>query len=420
MFEKPKGHSVPVAAGLLDSLTRYYLATDTTEENFTREYLKWSEQPLVPRLVKEGACKENIKLGADVDLFSFPIPTWNEKDGGPYITQGTAIVKDPETGVRNVGVYRLMVHDGQNLGILAESYRQIAQFASIVHNRGDALPVAISIGQAPAITVSAFSNLPPGVDEFGLAGAIRGEPVDLIRCETIPLEVPATAEIVIEGEIRPGNLKEEGPFGEFTGYYGGGRMPRPVISIKAVTYRNNPIYQACYEGRPPNCDSVALILANEALIMNAVKPLGLKRIKMCEGSAMFMAIASVQKRYAGQERAIAVAILGLPAAKGVKTLIMVDEDIDPNNWTEVEWALGTRFQPQEDVLILNGMTGVNMDPSIPIDEKGKNTSRTSKMIVDATRPLHRPFAEACQPKPDVLKEVLENWEKYGIPRTGRS
>ena len=412
-FEKPKGHSIPIAAGLLDSRKRYYIATETNPDNFYEVFTRKLEHPITPRLVKDGPCKQNVVSGKDVDLFKFPIPTWNEKDGGPYITQGTTIIQNPETGVQNVGMYRIMVHDEKHVGILAAQYRQINQFASVLHKKGEAYPVAISIGQDPAITAAAIVALPPNIDEFGLAGGIRGEPVDLVKCETIPVEVPATAEIVIEGEIQPGDLKEEGPFGEFTGYYGP-RMPRPVISIKAITYRNNPIFQACYEGRAPNCDSVTQVLTHEAQIMARVQPLGLRKLHMCVGS-FFTAIASVHKDYAGQERNIASAILGTPSGKWIKTIILVDEDIDPDNWREVEFALGTRFQPVEDLLILPGMTGIVLDPSISVEDPKVGASRTSKVIIDATKPIHRPYAEECRPKPDVLERVLANWEKYGIP-----
>lgn len=417
-FERPKGYSIPVAAGLLDSRSRYYLATETSRENFSQEFLKKTEKPIPPRLVKDGPCKENVLLGKDVDLLKFPIPTWNEKDGGPYITQGTSIVKDPQTGMRNMGLYRLQVFNGQSLGIQIAPYRQIFQFITKVSKRGEALPVAISFGQDPAITAAAIVALPPSADELGLAGAIRGEPVDLVKCETVPLEVPATAEIVIEGEFRPGDMREEGPFGEFTGYYGE-KMLRPAISIKAITHRNDPIYQACYQGRPPNCDSVTQILSHEAEIMRRVQPLGLKKIRMCVGAAMLMAIASLRKEYAGQERGIANAILGTPSGKWIKTIVMVDEDIDPDNWADVEWALGTRFQPIEDVLILQGMTGNALDPALPVEEKETGASRTSKIIIDATKPVHRPYAEECRPKPDVQEKVMANWEKYGIPLVSR-
>jgi UbiD family decarboxylase len=413
-FEKPKGHTIPVAAGLLDSCTRYYLATGIPRENFWQTFMKKMATPVAPRVVKQGACKENVFLGKEVDLTRFPIPTWNEQDGGPYITQGVTIIKNPETGVRNVGMYRLMVHDGQSLGILAAQYRQITEFVRKAHGRGEAFPVAISIGQDPAITAASIVALPPDTDELGLAGAFRGEPVDLVRCETIPLEVPATAEIVIEGEIRPGEMRPEGPFGEYTGYYGE-RMPRPVISVKAITHRNDPVFQACYQGRPPNCDMVTQVLSHEAQIMARVHPLGLRKIRMCTGSAMFMAIAAIHKEYAGQERNVACAILGTPSGKWIKTLIMIDDDIDPDNWTDVEWALGTRFQPAEDVMVLPGMTGIVLDPSILEGEKRANASRTSKLVIDATKPIHRSYPGECRPKPEVMEKVLASWDKYGIP-----
>jgi UbiD family decarboxylase len=413
-FERPKGSSVPFAAGLLDSRNRYYLATGIPRENFWRELLEKTQKPIPPRVVKEGPCKEHVALGKDVDLFKFPIPTLNEKDGGPYITQGTTIIKNPETGVRNVGMYRLMVHDSRSIGILAAQYRQINEFARKAHERGEAFPVAITIGQDPAVTCSSIVALPPNTDELGLAGALRGSPVDLVRCETIPLEVPATAEIVLEGEIRPGDMREEGPFGEYTGYYGE-RMSRPVISIKAITHRGNPIYQGCYQGKPPNCDSVTQILSHEAQIMGRVHPLGLRNIRMCVGSAMFMAIASIHKEYAGQERNIACAILGTPSGKWIKTLIMIDEDLDPDNWTDVEWALGTRFQPVDDALIMHGMTGIVLDPSIESVDKRANASRTSKLVIDATKPVHRSYAEEVRPRPDVMEKVIANWDTYGIP-----
>ncbi|HUJ89756.1 MAG TPA: UbiD family decarboxylase [Syntrophorhabdales bacterium] len=412
-FERLKGYSIPVIAGLLDSRKRYYLATGIPRENFWREFLKKTEHPILPRLVKDGPCKENILKGKNADLSLLPIPTLNEKDGGPYITQATTIIRNPETGVRNVGMYRLMVHDGQSIGILAAEYRQINDFTRKAHAKGEPFPVAITIGQDPAITCSSIVALPPDTDELGLAGAMRGEPVDLVPCETVPLEVPATAEIVIEGEIRPGSAREEGPFGEYTGYYGE-RMMRPVITIKAITHRNSPIFQACYQGRPPNCDSVTQILSHEAQIMGRVYPLGLRNIRMCVGSAMFMAIASVHKDYAGQERNIASAILGTPSGKWIKTLIMIDDDLDPDNWTEVEWALGTRFQPIEDTIIMQGMTGIVLDPSISSREQRANMSRTSKIIIDATKPLHRPYAEEVRPKPDVMEKVIANWDTYGI------
>lgn len=355
-------------------------------------------------------------MGDEVNLLQFPIPIWNEKDGGPFITAASVLAKDPDTGARNAGRYRVHVHDEKSTGIYAAAVRQITQWCKKVHARGQSLPVAIVLGPDPAVSLAAIVAFPPGVDELAMAGAIRGEPVDVVPCETVPLEVPATSEIVIEGEIRPGDLKPEGPFGEFPGYYGE-VLDRPVIRVKAITHRNAPIFEASCEGKPPSGSSTTQLVPHEAEIMGRVTALGLKKIKFCVGSAMFMAIAALDKQYAGHERAIAMAILSTPSGRFIKTLILVDDDIDPENWTQVEWALGTRFQPRQDVVILDDLPGIFLDPSLLPEEKElwPLGGRTSKIILDATKPIHRPYAEECLPKRDVMRMVEANWEKYGIP-----
>lgn len=413
-FESPKGYTIPVAAGLLDSRRRYFIATETDRENFYDQFAQRVEKAIAPRLIKEGPCQENVINSDKVNLFDLPIPIWNELDGGPFITQGTTIVKDPETGQRNVGLYRLMVHNKNSTGICAAQYRQVVHFANEVHSQGQPLPVAVTIGQDPAITAAAIVPFPPYCDELSMAGAIRGEAVEMVKCVTIPLEVPATAEIVLEGEIRPGDTKLEGPFGEFTGYYGES-MVRPVITIKAITHRNDPIYQACYQGRPPNCDSVTQILAHEAEVLRRVMPMGLKKLRICVGSAMFLAVASVKVEFSGQQRAIASAILGTPTGKWIKSIILIDDDLDPDDWTDVEWALGTRFRPGEDVMILEGMPGNALDPSLPPEERDSLACRTPKLVLDATKPVHRPYAPECRPKREAWDKVEADWESYGIP-----
>jgi 4-hydroxy-3-polyprenylbenzoate decarboxylase len=237
----------------------------------------------------------------------------------------------------------------------------------------------------------------------------------VVTARTVPLEVPATAEIVLEGSIHPNDKRPEGPFGEFTGYYGDGPIPRPVIRLSAMTFRDRPLFQGVYEGRPPTCDSVAGILPHEAEIVRLVNLPELKKLRLCAGAATFMAIASVAKRYDGQERAIGQAILATPTGRWIKTLVLVDEDIDPANWTDVEWAIGTRFQPAEDLLVLHHMGGVMLDPSLPAGEVAAGTFRSSKVILDATRPVGARFAEACQPDPEVMRRVESHWERYGIP-----
>jgi UbiD family decarboxylase len=415
-FESPKGYDIPIACNILDSRPRYFMALDIKPEEIVAEYSRRTAKPVPPRLVKDGPCKEKVLIGDEVDLFMFPIPTWNEKDGGPFITTPTVIAKDPDTGRRNVGRYRMQVHDGKSTGIYAASYREIGQWMKKCHDRNEALPVAIAIGTDPIVSLCAVALFPPGVDELAMAGALRGEPVEVVQCETVPLEVPSTAEIVLEGEIRPGDMKVEGPFGEFPGYYGE-RGERPFIRIKAITHRSSPIFEATYEGRPPTGSSTTQGLFHEIEIMRLIRGQGLKKIRMSVGSAMFMAIASIEKHYAGQERMLALDILSTPSGRFIKTLILVDKDIDPDNWTQVEWALGTRFQPRQDLTIIDDIIGIYLDPSLLPEEKKTwpQGGRTSKVIIDATKPIHRDYPEECLPKKDIMALVEANWSKYGIP-----
>ena len=186
-------------------------------------------------------------MGDDVDLSRLPIPIWNELDGGPYITFPCHISRDPETGIRNAAMYRAQVFDRNTVGILAAPYRHINIQG---RKQKGPFPVAIALGLDPAIHIASVSAFPFGVDEIAMAGALRQEAVSLVKCETIPLEVPATAEIVLEGELLYDETREEGLFGEFTGYYGI-KVERPTIKIKAMTFRNDPIYLGSYEGKPP-------------------------------------------------------------------------------------------------------------------------------------------------------------------------
>lgn len=414
-FQRVRGSRIPVVTNVLDSRPRYYLALETTREQFLHDYIHRTARPVSPRIVERGPCQQNVLEGSKVDLGLLPIPVWNEKDGGPYITMTCVIHRDPETGTRNAGTYRLMVHDRQTLGILVGPQRELHQQCVRAHAKGESVPVAIAIGLDPSIYAASIAPFPYGVDELAMAGALRGEAVDLVTTRTIPLEVPATSEIVLEGEIRPNDRLPEGPFGEFTGYYSEGPVARPVIRLSAMTFRDDLIYQGVYEGRPPTCDSVAGILPHEAEILRQVRMPELKRVRLSAGGAMFLAVAALSKRYDGQERTIAQAILATPTGRWIKTLILVDEDIDPDNWFDVEWALGTRFQPREDILTLHNMGGIMLDPSLPPDEVRSGMFRTSKVIIDATRPVALPFGEICQPHPDIMQQVERQWERYGIP-----
>lgn len=413
LFERPGGYSVPLVTNLLGTRQRYALGLETTPHRLHQEWLQRMAHPLPPTLVKTGPCKENILLGQEVDLYKLPIPLWNALDGGAYITFPCHISQDPETGERNAGMYRAMVHDRKTLGILAGPFRHLSLQRAKAPDRP--FPVAIALGLDPSIHIAATAPFPQGTDELAMAGALRGEPVEMVPCETIPLEAPAHAEVVLEGEIPPGVLREEGPFGEFTGYYGL-RLPRPIIEIKAMTFRHHPIHQAVYEGKPPNEDSIVLAVPLEAELMRLAPLPGLQRAHLSMGGCgAFNAVVSLAKPFEGYGKMMALAILGTWAGRSVKNLILVDEDIDPSDPRQVEWALATRVQPHRDVEIIREAPGVGLDPSMPEAERARGTARTSKLVIDATRYDARDFEIPCLPQEEATTHVERDWPKYGIP-----
>ena len=416
LFEKVRGYSVPLACNLLGTKKRFAMALGTSDGALTEEWLRrTSLPPINPVLISRGACQENIFVGDGLDLLKmFPIPIWNELDGGPFITLPIVISRDPETGIRNAAMYRLQVHERNKLGILMAPYRHTEIHRGKASAEGRGLPVAIAIGTDPAVALAALAPLPFGVDEFAMAGALRGEPVEVVRCKTVDLEVPATAEIVLEGEILIGETKEEGPYGDFTGYYGA-KVKRPVVEIKAITHRDRPIYQGLYNGRPPTEEQIIRGLPIEIDIARQCPLPGIKKINLTMGGCgAFNCVVSIEKKFEGYGKMIALAVLGTWGARFVKTLIIVDDDIDPFDWNQVEWALATRVQPHRDVEIIRDIVGCILDPSLPYQERQTGRSRTSKMIIDATKYDAAEFEVPCRPKQDVAEKVNREWAKYGI------
>ncbi len=415
LFENPGGYGTPLAVNVMATRKRYAMALGVEPAEIHDAWIRWTKNPIDPVLVSTGPCKENILRGDDVDIFKFPIPVWNALDGGPFITFASHFTRDPETGVRNVGIYRCQVHDRRTIGILAAPMKHIGLQRAKALRRGGAFYVASAIGLDPVIQIVATSAFPFGVDEMALAGAFRGSPVEMVRCETVPLEVPASAEIVIEGEVLPDTTIDEGPFGDYTGFYGL-KVPRPVIRISAITYRHGAIHQASYVGSPPQESNVMQGIPIEAEIKRLVPLPGIKQVHITDGGCGGLnAIVSVEKRFEGFGKWIAMAILGTTGSRFIKNLIVVDDDIDVFNWSKVEWAMATRVQPHRDVEIIKDVTGSYLDPSIPKHEKLTQQARTSKMIIDATKKDVEDYEDACVPKADVMARVEEEWEKYGIP-----
>ncbi|MFC1968085.1 UbiD family decarboxylase [Chloroflexota bacterium] len=408
IFERPKGYEIPLAVNLLGTRKRMCMALETTPESFHRDWLERSARPIKPVIVDWGPCKENIFVGDEVNLFKFPIPIWNEKDGGPYITLPCWISKDPETGWRNSGMYRTQVHDKRTVGLWASPYRHISMQWRKAFAKGEGFSVAVAIGCDPVVTIATVARAGHGTDEVSLAGGLRGRPVELVRCETVPLEVPATAEWVLEGEIKVGALKQEGPYGEAYGYYGEA-LPREFMEVKAITHRNNPIHQACYLHRPPN-EASFIRLSDEANIIAQCPVGGVISVNVLDS----VTVASITKTFDGQAKMVGMGILGSTGGRQAKIMIVVDEDVNPHNLHEVLWAISSRCQPERDVEILKDISSVGIDPSMPEESKRLQTGLSSKMIIDATKPVRKPFSEAVAPKREVLERVEREWERYGI------
>lgn len=413
LFENPKGYKVPLAVNLLGTSKRYSMALDTTPDKFTEAWVEGTRNPIKPVVVETGPCKENIHLGKDVDVLELPIPIWNEKDGGPYITLPHYISKDPETGQGNVGIYRTQLHDRQTVGIWAATMRHLNMQWRKSHAKGESFPLAIAIGVDPTLTLAANASFPHGVDELSMSGGLRKAPLELVRCETVPLEVPATSEWVLEGWVRPNALKTEGPFGEGAGYYGE-VTDLEYLEVSAITHRNNPIHQAAYLRRPPS-EVLSLKRCWEAEAFSQCPLPGLLKLSFPEGGCVgAIAIASIKKTFDGQGKMMGMGILGTQAGRPVKIIIVVDEDIDPTNLTDVLWAMSTRFQPERDMEVIKDVTGWALDPSIPKLSQELGTNLVSKLIIDATRTVKEPFPEVISPKKDVMEIVKREWQKYGI------
>ena len=412
-FEKPGGRDIPILTNLLATRRRYALAMECPQTEVHREWNRRVSQPVPPVMVEGGPCQEEVFLGNDVDLTKLPAPTWNAKDGGPYLTLSCHHTKEPSSGIRNVGIYRNQLHDRNTLGILAGPYTHI-----MLQRRkapGEPSPVAIAIGVDPRIVMAASCPFPFGSDELAMAGALRGAPIEMVRCKTVPLEVPADAEVIIEGEIRPEEKREEGPFGEFTGHYGGLKMARPTIHVTAMTRRKNPILHLAYQGAPPHETDVLTAVGKESEILRTITLPGVKAVHLTEGGCGILhAVVSIEKLYEGYGKMVGLAVLGCPSGRHLKQVTVVDDDVDPFDPVAVEWAIATRVQPHRDVEIFKEVTGIFLDPSLPPAEQA-GPARTSKILIDATRYDAKNFPSVCLPSAEAVEKVKREWHRYGIP-----
>lgn len=423
VFDKVKGYDIPVAVAVLGASREVYATgLETTVDNIYEKWLHALLNPVKPKTVSEGPCKDNILKGKDVDLNKFPIPIWTpDKDVAPYITSPYVITKDLETGVQNVGTYRLQIKERNKTGISLNPQQDIGIHYAKYEREGKPMPIAIAIGTDPTIGMVSVTKIPTGVDEFTIAGGLRGEPVELIKCETSDLKVPATAEIIVEGEVPPYVREPEGPFGEFAGFVGPERK-RAVVNVKCITHRNNPIYQAFISQKPPSESSTIKGTGFEALIykhlVHDLKIPGVLGIHIPDYSAAVgQVVIKMVPQYPGHAKHVLLAAASTRRGVG-KIIIAVDEDVDIRNPNDVNLALSFRMQPDRDVTIIPRTPSLPGDPSTAPGSALMETEEEhligSIMLIDATRKWT--FPDVSLPSEEYLDKVRKTWGKYGLPR----
>lgn len=372
-----------------------------------------------PQIVNAGPVMENQATGDQVDLGIFPTPVWHELDGGPFIGTGSIQVhRDPDTGWLNVGTYR-----GQLQGrSLVGNYISPGHHGHIIRqkywDREQPCPVVLCVGTHPIFLLLGSSDVPTGVDELNWIGAIMGRPVPVILGPITGLPIPADAEIAMEGYAYPGDVKEEGPFGEFTGYYAGGRKPEPLIQVKALYHRNQPILLGAPPCRPPNDFSYYFSVMRAAGIKEALRKAGVPAVKGVwvseAGGGRMWVVVSVAQQYAGHAmQAAGVAALCQAGGLMNRYTIVVDDDIDPSNNDDVIWALSTRTDPADDIDVLRHCWSNPLDPMISTADKEKKQLWNSRAIINACRPWDRlksgDFPPVAEASPELLKKTREKW-----------
>lgn len=384
IFENVKGSKIPLVANMHAGFERLRYGIgleDGTIKEFLAECAQREAKPIPPVSVESGPVQEVVVTGDDVDVTELPVCTYHEKDAGAYITAGLALMRDPDTGINNIGIYRHQVHEKNLLGIQVSETADANVIWKKFESRGEPCPIAIIIGHHPAFFIGSLAFSPMDSDELHLAGAMLQRPVPLVPCKTIPLDVPADAEIVLECVTRPGERRKEAPFGEYPGTYGPQRM-NPVLEIKAITRRRDALYQNAFVGHADNLLLSGII--RTTFIENTVKiacPTVRKVAVPRSGRFRFMCFIAIRKMMEGESKQAAMA--AFVADPFLKFVVVVDEDVDVYNDTEVFHAIATRVRADRDIFMVPYAKGSPLDPA-SYDPAG-GSHLVTKTGIDATR-----------------------------------
>jgi 4-hydroxy-3-polyprenylbenzoate decarboxylase len=429
LFTQPTGFSIPVALNLFGSMKRICMALGVANLDQIAHEIDEIATPkipagmldalkllptlnrlrdVMPKTVSDASAQEVVDRNGTLD--DLPILKCWPEDGGRYITFPLVFTKDPETGARNIGTYRMQVYDGRSTGMHWQRHKGGAQHHRVAERLGRRLPVAVALGADPALMYSATAPMPEGLDELMLAGFLRRERVELVKCVTVDLEVPANAQIVLEGYVEPGERRREGPFGDHTGFYSH-PDDYPIFHLTCITRRKKPIYLTTVVGVPP-MEDYYLGKASERLFLPLIRKTLPEIVDMhfpAAGIFHNIVIVSIDKRYPGHARKIMNAFWGLGQLMFSKTIIVVDKDVDVQNEAEVAWIVGTHYDPERDIQFTRG-------PVDDLEDASDLPAFGSKMGIDATRKwtsegFTRPWPRRIATTPDAMRKAEEQWAK---------
>jgi len=440
LFEKPKGHGIPVLGNLFGTAKRVAMGMGQESVEALREvgkllaYLKEPEPPkglrdaweklpvlkqvlnMAPKVVSGAPCQEVVWEGKDVDLSRLPVQTCWPGDIAPLITWGLTVTRGPHKPRQNLGIYRQQVI-GRNKLIM----RWLAHRGGALDFRdhglaspGQPFPVAVALGADPATILGAVTPVPDTLSEYQFAGLLRGSKTEVVKCIGSELQVPASAEIVLEGHIHPDETALEGPFGDHTGYYNE-QETFPVFTLERITMRRNPIYHSTYTGKPPDEPAILGVALNEVFVPLLIKqfPEIVDFYLPPEGCSYRIAVVSMRKQYAGHAKRVMFGIWSyLRQFMYTKFIIVVDEDIDVRDWKEVIWAVTTRTDPARDVLIAENTPIDYLDFASPVSGLG------SKLGLDATNKwpgeTARNWGRPISMDEDVKRRIDLIWGDLGL------
>lgn len=425
LYENVKGYDIPVFTSAFTTSKRLAIALEQDPSlsmcQLSKKWMELTTKKMVkPVFVDRPQVMENIIEGDAVDIEMFPSPWFYPDDGGRFfVTSGFLVTQDPDTKWTNLGTYRAQVLGKNILGSQIIKGKHGDMHMKKYQERGELMPAAYVVGTDPVLFLASSTLVSANVDEYDIAGSLRGRPVPVFKSDLTGLTLPANAEIIAEGYIDPNELMEEGPFGEYTGYYSGNKgkdYPKPVLRIKRILHRNKPVMWATTVGKPINDIHMIQSLNRTAALWHDLETMKVPGIQSVyfppEATGRFWVVVSVKQMYPGHSNHVGNAVIGSTTGHyGVKGVIVVDHDIEADDWDRIWWALATRFDPKRSAQIIDRGRSTPLDPGLPIEAR----NITSRIILDACTPYE------WENKPNeifmdrsVLQKVSDRWNEYGF------